>query len=135
MERKYCDWNEFEEGCQILAEQIKPSLSLYKSIYGEPRGGLCVAVRLSHLLGLPLVMEPEEDSLVVDDIADTGHTMSSYDDKDVAVLYKKFSCDKEPKYYAWETCRWVIFAWEFGINYEKDREKYLRRIGNENGEG
>ncbi len=46
------------------------------AIYGVPRGGLVPAVCLSHRLGIPLVFSPDRpgDTLVVDDILDTGST-------------------------------------------------------------
>ena len=46
------------------------------AIYGVPRGGLVPAVHLSHRLDIPLVSSPDRpgDTLVVDDILDTGST-------------------------------------------------------------
>src|SRR3989344_1396800 len=52
----------------------------FKSIYGVPRGGLILGVVLSHRLGLPLKLKVEEldqETLVVDDIADSGRTLEN----------------------------------------------------------
>jgi hypoxanthine phosphoribosyltransferase len=76
-------WEDFDTDIAKLAKQMKPFLPFMKNIYGIPRGGLVVAVALSHRLGLPIVLEDDvrkitEKTLVVDDIVDTGETMNDF---------------------------------------------------------
>jgi hypoxanthine phosphoribosyltransferase len=48
------------------------------SIYAIPRGGYIFGVFLSHLFKLPMVNKPTKNTLIVDDICDTGKTFSKY---------------------------------------------------------
>ena len=71
-------WKEFSDDVVILAERLKSTKVLAKNIYGVPRGGLIPAVMLSHLTGLPLITSSRfisNETIVVDDIIDTGHTL------------------------------------------------------------
>ena len=47
----------------------------FAGVYGLPRGGLPLAVWISHRAGIPLLLAPCRNALVVDDIADTGATL------------------------------------------------------------
>ena len=60
------------------------------SVMGLPRGGLIPAVMISHELGIPLVINPTKNTLVVDDINDTGHTL----DKAVTESYSDNALSK-----------------------------------------
>ena len=66
-------WIEFDECINSIYEQCKNKD--FVGVYGFPRGGLCIAVALSHSLGLPLLEQPKNNSLIVDDIYDSGYTL------------------------------------------------------------
>ena len=69
-------WKQFEDDCETLAVWARGKK--FKSIFGIPRGGLVLAVKLSHLLDIPLVLNREDitgHTLIVDDIADSGGTL------------------------------------------------------------
>ena len=66
-------WIEFDECINSIYKQCKNKN--FEGVYGFPRGGLCLAVALSHSLGLPLLNEPKNNSLIIDDIYDTGYTL------------------------------------------------------------
>ena len=66
-------WIEFDKCIYSINEQCKNKK--FEGVYGFPRGGLCIAVALSHSLGIPLLKEPKDNSLIVDDIYDTGYTL------------------------------------------------------------
>ena len=66
-------WIEFDECINSIYKQCKNKK--FEGVYGFPRGGLCIAVALSHSLELPLLDEPKNNSLIVDDIYDTGYTL------------------------------------------------------------
>ncbi len=121
MNKEYCNWEKFEEGCQLLASQIfnlqKYTKKKYVGIFGIPRGGLCVAVRLSHITGIPVIQDDEMESiLIVDDVSDTGKTLKKYTHHDIATLYKKPQTEVQPNYCAFETEDWIVFPWEEDIN-------------------
>jgi len=109
---EYISWYKFELGMKKIAEDIKISGKEYTGIYGIPRGGLIPAVRLSHLLGIPLTTILDEDTLVVDDVADTGATLLGYETYDKATLYWKPDSEIKPEYYAFTTREWVVMPWE-----------------------
>lgn len=72
----YYTWKDFDKDVRILAKNAK-GLDI-KNIYGVPRGGLVVAVTLSHLLNKPLILDSKKitkKTLVVDDILDSGKTL------------------------------------------------------------
>ena len=70
---KKLKWIDFDE-C-ISSIYIRCKNKKFEGVYGFPRGGLCLAVALSHSLGIPLLDEPKNNSLIVDDIYDTGYTL------------------------------------------------------------
>lgn len=111
-------WKQFENDCDKLALIIKKSSSRFSSIYGIPRGGLIMAVRLSHKLDLPLIMYDsniEKKTLIVDDIADTGNTMIEFLDKNkhtTATLFYNSDSKYTPTYFCRKKINWVIFPWE-----------------------
>ena len=67
---KKLNWIDFDECIYYISMRCKNKK--FEGVYGFPRGGLCLAVALSHSLGLPLLDKPKNNSLIVDDIYDTG---------------------------------------------------------------
>ena len=102
----------------MLAEQIKKSGKNYSGIYGEPRGGLVVAVRLSYLLNIPFVEGPDylgSDGLYVDDVVETGETLKfTVEFNNIAVLFWNPSALFEPTFYVSPKVpnSHIIFPWE-----------------------
>ena len=70
---KKLNWIDFDECIYYISMRCKNKK--FEGVYGFPRGGLCLAVALSHSLGLPLLDKPKNNSLIVDDIYDTGYTL------------------------------------------------------------
>ncbi|MBI4158206.1 MAG: hypothetical protein HY505_01100 [Candidatus Yanofskybacteria bacterium] len=111
-------WKQFESDCDKLSAIIKKSGRKIDSLYGIPRGGLVLAVRLSHKLGLPLMMHNsnvDKKTLVVDDIADSGDTMIEFLGKKkyiTATLFCNRSGKYSPTYFCREKVGWVVFPWE-----------------------
>ena len=66
-------WDEFDKSVEYITNKCK-FLEL-SGIYGVPRGGLCLAVALSHKLKIKLISEPTKNSLIVDDVYETGTTL------------------------------------------------------------
>lgn len=93
-----------------LAKQI--DASKYKNIYGIPRGGVLVALELSKHLGLPVADAPGPDTLIVDDLIDSGRTLEAYPNHDTAVIYRKVNSPKLETYCAREVDGWIVFFYD-----------------------
>ena len=72
----YLEWSEIHECVKILCKGLFMDYPNIDSVMGLPRGGLIPAVMISHELGLPYVIHPGKNTLVVDDINDTGATFN-----------------------------------------------------------
>jgi len=113
-------WKNFDDYCNMLAEQIRKSKIKIKNIYGVPRGGLVVAVRLSHLLNKPMITNWEDrvtETLIVDDCVDSGATLASPACMrcwNIAVLFWNPNASFEPKFYVSPKSPeiWIVFPWE-----------------------
>ena len=119
MPKEFISYSFYEHMVEELIRKIEGSdiLESLKYVYGIPRGGLPIAVHLSHYFELKLmVTEPYEsmETLVVDDIADTGVTLLKYRDnfRATATLYYKKRSVVKPRFYVYETNKWVVFPWE-----------------------
>lgn len=91
-------------------------------VYGIPRGGLVLAVMISHKLNIPLLMSPAKGCLIVDDICDSGESLlhysknssgiEKYDYKITTMFYKKNNLVKPDYYFETKKNEWVVFPWE-----------------------
>ena len=85
----YFTWSEFDKSVEEIAD--KCSFKHFSGIYGVPRGGLCLAVALSHKLKIELISKPVKNSLIVDDVYETGITLTTFKDIEGAVFFVLFS--------------------------------------------
>ena len=131
------DWYEFTEAMDYLSNGITELLKarlLYAEnaekyrILGVPRGGLPIAVQLSHSLNMPLTTEIDEFTLLVDDIYDSGTTSRHYENLGIGMENQFFWLKREqsPKEVQAAVIvdpeLWVVFPWE--TNPEKDKRDY-----------
>ncbi|MFP4567616.1 MAG: MazG nucleotide pyrophosphohydrolase domain-containing protein [Candidatus Woesearchaeota archaeon] len=98
-------------------DQILSKLNKYENIFGIPRGGIIIATILSYKLNKPLLLNEKEitkQTLIVDDICDSGQTLSKYSDNDsYTIFYKKDSKTKpthHSKIIGQKT--WIVFPWD-----------------------
>ena len=123
-------WEEFDKSVELIANRCK--FLEFSGIYGIPRGGLCLAVALSHKLKVNLISEPLENSLIVDDVYETGNTLNTLKDTEGAKFFVLFS-KIEPTW--WNTAficeknKWIIFPWENPLNLQNDRKEYIKKRG------
>lgn len=118
--------SDFYQDLEILVNQLRErerqsnQISLFSpvgfdGIYGIPAGGLVLAVYLHYRLKLPLLLAPTENSLIVDDIVDTGFTMSHYISKGnftLAIFCKKGGKWKPNIWLREKEEKWIRFPWE-----------------------
>ncbi len=126
----YFTWSDFDKGVEHIANKCK--FLDFSGIYGVPRGGLCLAVALSHKLKINLISEPKKNSLIVDDVYETGITLNTYKDIEGAKFFVLFS---KVKPIWWNTVfiskksEWIVFPWENNLNYKSDRNFYIKKRG------
>lgn len=146
-DKEVLSWDLFGTASRELAQQVADSGYRPEIIIAVARGGLLPAGALSYALGLkladainvefytdvhqtladPVLLAPllDEDSirgkrlLVVDDVADSGRTLSLVldllRDKGAearsAVLYAKSSSEVDPDFVWRRTDEWIVFPW------------------------
>ena len=110
---RFLSWDEFNVCIKTISQACRDEN--YLGVYGVPRGGLCLAVALSHSLGIPLLLEPRPRSLVVDDVYETGMTLSNYRELPGSRCFVWLSKSKPDWWHAFEVTNskeWIIFPWE-----------------------
>ncbi|MDR0920679.1 MAG: phosphoribosyltransferase [Oscillospiraceae bacterium] len=108
-----------------------------KNIYGIPKGGIPFAVALANFSHLPLLLKASDitdDTLVVDDILDSGDTLLKFNNlrkaKDIHPVYgvivtkiNEFNLEARKlltfQGYEVEGIDWVVFPWEDDKNVSK----------------
>lgn len=119
--KRFVDWDEVVDFLELVSE--KCSETNIDGVYGLPRGGLVLAVMLSHRLGKPLLLAPTSKSLIVDDICDSGESLLHYysnasaEEKTerplIATMFYKQNSLVEPDIYLYEKKNdWIVFPWE-----------------------
>ncbi len=113
----YYTWNDFDSDIALFAEKIKKLKKKFTGVWGPTRGGLPLAVCLSHALSLPLVSRPKDPSiLIVDDIADTGKTLHAFAKKNffiATLFYHEQSIFVPQLWLRKKNDEWIIFPWEY----------------------
>ncbi len=126
----YFSWKEFDESVEHIAN--KCNLLDFSGIYGIPRGGLCLAVALSHKLKINLISEPIKNSLIVDDVYETGITLKSFKHIEGAMFFVLFSKIRPTWWnsvHISEKSDWIVFPWENTSNIQCDQNDYSKKRG------
>lgn len=117
---EHVDWKQVENFVGKISDIAELDNRKFSGVYGLPRGGLVLAVMLSHRLSIPLLLAPCESCLIVDDIADTGISLEHYDiDKNekqyyITTMYYHRQSKVVPDFYVYEkTDNWIKFPWEY----------------------
>ena len=127
---RYFSWREFDQSVDYIANQCK-EMKL-TGIYGVPRGGLCLAVALSHKLNLKLIEKPLKNSLIVDDVYETGITLSNFKNIEGVNFFVLVS-KKKPIW--WKSVdlslkeEWIVFPWENIKNKLNEEKEYKNKRG------
>ena len=121
-------WDEFDKSVEHIANKYK--FVDFSGIYGVPRGGLCLAVALSHKLKINFIPEPIKNSLIVDDVYETGITLNTLKNIEGAMFFVLFSKVKPTWWntvFISEKCEWIVFPWENTLNIQSDRNEYIKK--------
>ena len=118
--KTYLTWSDIEMLVHDLCAQIvMPGIQI-EHIYGLPRGGLIPAVMVSHKLGIPMVKTiKSSNTLIVDDICDSGKTFVKWSKKhptaEYACLhYKPHTSNFIPTFSSnrLQSDNWIVYPWE-----------------------
>jgi len=118
---EYMTWEMFDKASREIARWAKDRK--FTGIYGPPRGGIVLAVKLSHLLKIPLIVSKDDitpNVLIAEDIKDSGKTLlaDSYRNCQIVTLYwNKQLCQEtdvdSPEFYVYEKMdKYIVFPWE-----------------------
>ena len=123
-------FEEYDNAISLLAQKIKASGKKYTAVYGIPRGGYYPAIQLSNILGIPAITSPISGVLIVDDIMDSGATLTPYT-QDKAVVYCKDieKAEKSGIFYAEPFDEWLDIPDEKGCGIEDHIRRMLEYIG------
>jgi hypoxanthine phosphoribosyltransferase len=140
VEKHYFSWEDYDDAIKHIVEYYKDYDLNCGAVYGLPRGGLPIAVSLSHRLNLPLLMNyydrkivTDKKILVVDDIADTGETLKTFDtNKNVICTFHHAKTSVvTPEFAVFDkNDKWIVYPWE-----TKDSETIADYIVEENENG
>lgn len=116
-------WGEFDAAVATIAELAEGRG--VTSVCGLPRGGLPLAVALSHRLGVPMT-GPCFGCLLVDDVYETGRTLEPY--QGLARVTAVWISKLEPTW--WQAAEvvtspeWLVFPWEDPAAAQSEEEAY-----------
>lgn len=123
-------WYQFDLGVAWIADHFR-GMSL-AGVYGEPRGGLPLAVALSHRMRLPMLDRPRPEALWVDDIVDSGKALRAVTraaSPHTAALYWRNGAAVSPDVWAFD-CQpgeWLVFPWECLQDAVAEAREYASR--------
>ena len=79
-----------------------------------------------------MISEPIKNSLIVDDIYETGTTLKTFKHIEGAmffVLFSKVSPTWWNSIHISEKSEWIVFTWENALNLQNDRNDYIKKRG------
>lgn len=122
--KKYLSWKWVDDQINRIGEQLE-TLDHIEFVSGIPRGGLIPAVIMSHCFGVKYIsyssakmlpLEIRKNTIVLDDISDTGHTLREANDLGfiTATLALRSTTKTMPQFVGQQisTEEWLVFPWE-----------------------
>ena len=140
--KEYCSWEEVDILTKTIAQKIRNSNKKYDAILGITNGGIIPARALAKQLEIndiqfiPVrnkklylkvmpILSKDKKYLIVDEIYDTGETLSKVDnvlkkfDYDFAFLMSRCRYNGKPFAYVGKLLnhnKWIVFPWEVKNN-------------------
>ena len=119
-------WAQFDQAVQLLASRFADSS--VTGVYGVPRGGLCLAVALSHAMERPLLSSPDRSALIVDDVYETGRTLKELKAEVPQASFAVWVSKGTPEWWTAalvaDSSEWVVFPWENVERARADEQAY-----------
>jgi len=113
-DKLYLSWSDIEKYVDKLCKRILLSNIPVNTVHGLKRGGYIPAVMISHKLKMPYSEVVLKDTLVIDDICDSGETLDKAPGLYHAVLhYKPHTSIFQPTLWAKKMGdEWIVYPWE-----------------------
>lgn len=125
--KRLLTWREFDTAVGIIA-RLAPERATPAGVFGFERGGLPLAVALSHRLNVPLVSVIREDTLVVDDVFETGRTFAALIHHPPELKWvwalKRRGLAHVHYVQAFPPETWLVFPWETKEGADADASAY-----------
>ncbi|ABX09416.1 putative purine phosphoribosyltransferase [Prochlorococcus marinus str. MIT 9211] len=118
-------WSEFNSCIKSISNSCMDNQ--FSGVYGFPRGGLCLAVALSHSMNIPLLKEMQPGCLVVDDVYETGKTLNralTIPNTTTFVWHSKVQPTWWNAVELSHADEWLVFPWENKDQAEADMKAY-----------
>ena len=135
--KEFISWNVVDECVLDIAEHILRTEIKFEGVYGIPRGGVILAVMLSHKLDIPYFDDIEhalgngKEFIIIDDITDTGKTLNNYkkmDSSEIAyyvTIHEHEQSSVKPDYSVlYKEDKWIVYPWE--IRDSAEIQDYLK---------
>jgi len=137
--KEFISWDLVDECVLDIAEYLIRTGIEFDGVYGIPRGGVILAVMLSHKLDIPYIVNIDriyvDNCIIIDDITDTGKTLEHYkNSKSVRFDIKKTyfvtiheheQTSVKPDYsILYKEDKWIVYPWE--IEDSEEVQDYLK---------
>jgi len=119
VKKVFLSWDDVYSLLDVIYAQVKGKVEY---VTGIPRGGTIIAILFSHRFNIQYMNNPSPhypSLLVLDDIADSGKTLSEiknkYPNLIYGVLHYKDISTFKPDYYGEmisENYGWIVYPWE-----------------------
>ena len=126
-------WYQFDLAVAHIAAHLRGVT--YSGVYGEPRGGLSLALALSHRMELPMLSQPDPHGIVlwVDDIVDSGKALRAARRRhwtiESASMFLREGASVVPDVHAFTAYEgeWIVFPWECPEHASREAAEYASR--------
>lgn len=121
-------WDDVDKQTSRIAETWANHPNI-DNIYGIPRGGIPPAIQVANKLGLPLTDTPTtHNTLVIDDLVDSGATAEQHNTTHFDALYRKPYSPPHLAPHADLQTDWLVFPWEQNTSEQHGPTDAIRRI-------
>jgi len=135
-QKEYVSWEQVEQYVHQLKKHCDSIGFKPKGIYGPARGGIPYAVIAADVFGVPLLASHCDKCIVIDDIADSGVTLSRYksnvshlNKQFVSTMYYKEGSIVKPDFYTHEKGdKWVVFPNEQVSAHKDEMDKLQQQV-------
>ncbi len=132
--KEFISWDLIDECVTEIEFHLKDTGKEFKGVYGIPRGGVILAIMLSHKLDIQYIDKIDnidEATIIIDDIVDTGETLKKYKSYPipencycVTIHEHKQSIIKPDYSVLYKEDKWIVYPWE--TEESKEIQDYLK---------